>query len=229
VATHLPAVSQLYRLSFEFKSPSGQGWSESHYLPAGTGPGLDLAAKTLADYRLAILPPTCSLIYAKYSQLGNPRDSEPLNYPFPTAGEWPGDPFVTPATAPAPGSLNIEVSDIAVHLRAIGLDGRGASRWVHGVPDNRVTAELLTDVIAESLTPPPAIGAGGFSTDWAVRFGYYIFHMRLLTVYAESYLGAGGIRVWGTELIKRFTVRGISTKRTGVPFGLRRGHASVGR
>lgn len=225
----LAPVEQLYKLVFDFRAPSGQGWSEGHYIPAGTPTGIDTVCKTLADYRLALLPPDCALVYAKYSQLGGDKDSQPLDYPYPAQGLWPGDPFVTPATEPPAGSLTIEVAEIAVFLRAIGLNGQGASRWVHGVPDNRVSSETLTAAITAATVAPPAPGAGGFSTDWNVRFGYYMYHMKALTVYGQPQRGAGGVPQWGTQGISRVIVRGIGFRRIGRPFGLRRGHASVGR
>lgn len=223
----LQTVTALYSLQMYFKS-ANQGWSERHWLPAtGTGTLLD-RAKQLVDYRLALLPPSCSLVYAKYSEVARERDSIPMAYAYPTAGTWPGDPFVTPETAPTPGSVKIEVSQIAVLIRMWTAQGFAASRWVHGVPDNRVTAEVLANAIVMATEVPPAIGAGTFSTDWAVRFGYYMFLIRANTVYARHAVGLAGLRVWQTDVIENMIVRGVSVKKTGRPFGQRAGRVAIG-
>lgn len=225
----LPPVTSLYKLVMDFRSPAGKGWSEGHYLPTGSTTALEDAARTIVDYRLALLPPDCALVYCKYSQLGGDRDANVIEYAFPKAGTWPGDPFVTPATAPEPGSLTIEVAEIAVSLRIFTPTGLGANRWVHAVPDNRVNGEVLTDAIAAATVAPPAIGGGTFSTDWAVRFGYLMYHLKALTVYGQKQRGPGGVPQWGTATINKILVRGVVSKRIGRPFGVPRGRALTGR
>lgn len=224
----LSPVTSLWNLQMYFKS-ANQGWSERIYIPTTSATGIATAARTIVDYRLALLVPNCSLVYAKYSDVGPKADSIPLAYAYPTPGTYPGEPFVSPATAPPVGSVNIEVSQIAVLVRYWTAEGKAASRWIHGVPDARVDAEVLTSAIVTATAPPPAVGTLTAADDWATRFGYYMYQIKSLGVYARKAKTLGGAVQWSTDLIDAMIVRGVSVKKTGAPFGQRRGHVPIGR
>lgn len=218
-------VTDLYVLTMFFKSQA-QGWSERHFLAGGTTSLLP-TAQTLVDYRLALLPATCSLVYSRYSNMGGKRDSIPLKYPYPALGNYLGEPI--PPGTPAPGTTQIEVSQIAVELRVWNDVGDAATRWVHGVPDARVTGETMTTALTIATVAPPAVGDAGFSADWAVRFGYYMYQIKQLTQMGRKVVGLGALLgQWQASPIADMIPRGVSVKKTGAPFGQRRGHVPVG-
>lgn len=219
-------VTNLWCLTMFFKSQA-QGWSERHFLADGAATALLSTSQQLADYRLALLPASCSLVYARYSNMGGRRDSIPLKYAYPALGSYLGEP--APPGTPAAGTTNIEVSQIAVEMRIWTADGTAASRWVHGVPDARVTAETLTTALTAAVAAPPPIGDAAFSPDWAVRFGYYMYLIKSLTLFGRKVVGLGALLgQWQTDTIADMIVRGVSVKKTGAPFGQRRGHVPVG-
>lgn len=207
-----------------FKSAE-QGWSEHHYMADASPTVLKPNCRTLLDYRMQLLPESCSLVYARYSQLGGERDSIPLKYVYPLAGKWVGGGATPP---PTPDAINIEMSQIAVLVRIWTAKGEASSRWVHGVPDASVNAEVLTTAIIEQTTPPPPIGDPTFSKDWATIFGYYMYEIRTLTKCGSPRRSTAGIPIWYGDVIDDMVVRGVSIKRTGRPFGQLAGHARVG-
>lgn len=217
----------LTALVMHFKS-ANQGWSERHWLNPASSTDLKTNALRLVDYRLALLPPSLRLVYAKTSRVGKPPDSIPLKYSYPAAGTFPGDVIVSPATTPEPGSINIEVSQISVNMRVWDVDGVASNRWVHGIPDNRVTAEVLTDAIVTAVAPPPAAAALTSAVDWPTRFGQYMYLVRTLTVCGQRKRSTAGTVTWYSHPIEDMMVAGITSKKTGRPFRQQAGRARVG-
>lgn len=207
-----------------FKSAE-QGWSEHHYMADASMSTLKTSCKTLLDYRMMLLPESCSLLYARYSNLGGEQDSIPLKYVYPLAGKWVGGGGTPP---PTPDMIDIEMSQIAVMLRIWNNQGKASTRWVHGVPDAQVSAEVLTNAIIDQVTPPPPIGDATFSKEWSVIFGYYTYQMKLLTKCGSPRRSTAGIPIWFGDIIDDLVVRGVSIKRTGRPFGQLAGRARVG-
>lgn len=217
----------LTALVMHFKS-ANQGWSERHWLAPVSPTSLNSTVKTIVDMRLALLPPSLSLVYAKTSRVGKPPDSIPVKYSYPAAGTFPGDVVVAPATVPDPGSINIEVSQVAVGVRVWTADGTAANRWIHGIPDNRVTAEVLTDAILTATAPPPAANTLANTVDWPTRFGMYMYLISTLTVFGRKVRSITGVATWYSDVLADMMVAGVVTKKTGRPFRQRAGHARVG-
>lgn len=217
----------LTKLVMHFKS-ANQGWSEGHWLSPTSPSLLDAQVKRIVDMRLALLPPTLSLVYAKTSRVGKPPDSIPVMYSYPAAGTYPGNAFTTPATEPPPDSINIELSQVAVSMRVWTADGTASNRWVHGVPDNRVTAEVLTDALIVAPAPPPDPLVLTAAVDWPTRFGQYMNLLRSNTVCGKMTRTTLGVVTWYSDTIAGMMVAGVTAKKTGRPFRQQAGHARVG-
>lgn len=217
----------LTKLAMDFRSPQ-QGWSEGHWMIPVSQTALKAAAAQIIAWRLALLPPSCSLVYAKTSGVGRPADAIPVKQSYPVIGLFPGDPFTTPATAPPAGSINIEMSQIAVSLRVWAADGTDSQRWVHAIPDNRVTAEVLTDAIEIATAPPPDPATLTPADSWPTRFGMYMYILKANTVLGASRVSTTGVRTWYSGLIDDMMVSGIVVKKTGAPFRQQAGHRRVG-
>lgn len=222
----LQLAPDLTKLVMHFRS-GAQGWSEGHWLAPVSSTALAAAVKLIVDWRLALLPPSLSLVYAKTSRVGDKRDSIPVKYSYPAVGTFPGDVVVAPATEPNPGSINIEVSQIAVSMRVWTIEGAASTRWVHGVPDNRVTAEVLTDAINEATAVPPAPGTLTAAVDWPTRFGMYMYHIKRSTVYGARKRDSAGVLRSYSDVIDDMMVSGVVAKKTGAPFRQQAGRASV--
>jgi hypothetical protein len=199
---------------------NNQGWSESAYLKTGAQLDAKTAATAILTARLWILPATCELVWAKYSNQGKPRDRIGVQKKYPIDGYYVNFDDTKP---PSYYTMN-RIKD-AVEM-AIETDvGDFCTRFLHGVPDFCVQDdELLGDVVVPG-TPipyPPTV-----YTTWYDLLGSY-----LATIKANSSMfrwyrpTTGGSAVPQTSDISQIYVRRLRDRKVGEVFGRSLGRAN---
>lgn len=213
----------LYQLTMSM-SGDEQGWSEKLYLPEA-----DLAlalakGEKLARLRLNCLPSVCDMVWARISLIGVPRDAHAVLNSFPAPGLYnPGGPS-DDDEALADHVPNLTTD--AVRYRLETAEGPWSMRFLHGVPDEQIAGDALVDALAlTTAVPADPTTVDATATSWPVLAGTYLNAVRTLTKWARIRI-VDEAPVIETADIFKLIVRGVEFKKTGRPFGQRRGRAT---
>jgi hypothetical protein len=212
------SVNNLLQLTMALSGNQG-GWKEKVFMPAGNIPSALSNAALIRDYRLALIPGIEVMLTARISTIGRPPDGFLVSGNYPLDGTFPG---VDNAGTPFPDSIEWNDDDDCVEVRTETDDGNWANHYVHCVPDRFVESGKLTSPITIATTAPPAIGAGGFSVDWFVRFGYYLYILKQYTVMGRV-RQSGGVTTLFSSAINAIYAPKKGNHKVGAPFGQPRG------
>lgn len=210
----------VWQLTLNFDG-NENGWSERLYLPTGSSPPVALAT-LICQYRLLCLSPDCKLVWAKVSQVGNPRDARACLLSFPVVGGYTG---VLTGSPPVPiaGTNTTDNDQDSVMIRIETAQGRWANRWLHGIPDIQVSQGNLLAAIQELNGPAPALGTLPGANLWPALVGIYLRVVQDMTVFFKA-VTTGDSKVYYTDTIASVIPRKMGLHKVGRFFG-----QSVGR
>jgi hypothetical protein len=211
------------KLSLEFGSDAGPGWSEQFWLPYADQNSTQLLMQTIAMQRRWCLTQDCSLIYAKCSVVGKPADSLMADASFVGAGLYPGS-IQTPGSPPVinAGSLKVNSLRDAVLFRTTNPDGAWANHYMHGIPDEQVVEQVLVNAIVTSTVAPPNPLTYAPSIPWQQIVGDYWYQVLALTIMVKQ-SGSPPVGSLFTQKPTKVQSRGWADHKVGRPFDLPRG------
>lgn len=195
-----------YRATMFFRC-SDQGWSETHYAIADTHQDVYDALLALANKRKACMPPDCFIIGLRVSATDTKRDSILNIFPAATGvgslqGAYGG--------VAGPERVNQASDALICELR---FDPATKNRiFLRGLPDSLIVSGVFAPDVGftQALT-----GAGGFLS---ALLNSTIWRVRTKTPTGFSYSSATS-----------FAQQALTSRKTGRPFGLRRGRRSKRR
>lgn len=213
---------QIFQVTFCFRYFS-QGWEEKLFIPAVDFAAAQTTAATLLAYRRKCLPALMEVIYVLINQKGGPRDGESVDISFPIPGQYTGGDTLADSVNPHKNPNSIED---CVAFRMESGEGQQSTHWLHGVPDAEVLQDDLVNTIGVSDSVPPAIDSVDANGDWNLTVQAYFSAIKANAVmYREVPLTTGLSKQKHT--IRVVKSRGLSNRRCGPPFAIKRGRGPV--
>lgn len=217
-----------------FSHPQGVaagGWSEKYFF---VGADYSNALGHFADlvaWRLLISPPTVKLVFARINRIKAPRDHVPALLDYPVAG-LAGSLTTPPALTCTDPAIALQFETDTIITGPDGVaQGEFADHYIRGLPGNLikdmayvVVAGTPAVITVGTVDPGPpgtvathAAAVSGFITKVATTTALAQYRPILVTTPpTPQWL----VTPWDTAI-----PRGVTRRRIGSPFGLKRGRA----
>lgn len=218
------SVLDQYQLTMNM-SGGTMGWSEKVFLPQATlGDALEQAVRVVG-HRLNCLPVTCQMDWARISLMQGERDAHSVLTSYPAAGLYdPG--FTSPETETNPEKITPNLTSDALRYRLETAEGPYSMRFLHGIPDERISADLIKTAIAEvTVDPGDPEDVDPTTVAFHVLVANYLYIVKHETKFVRVRIVDDSKLIEKADIFQ-LIVRGVEYKKTGRPFGQRPGRAT---
>lgn len=201
------------------------GWSESIDIADDTEANVQLVLLKYIRHRMWILPASCKAVYARIVRVPFTR------YGIAVSG--------LPISGLAPTLTTANANDMDSVERALCLHcpcdlGSKSIRFIHGLPDDIITAQALVTsppggTWLDLVTDPGAGTANPATIDVAIKnlFSYLLQKSYVATPKVTRVLGGVPTEVYDLRAFTGLLLRGVRNRKVGRSFGLSRGRAAI--
>lgn len=207
-------ISNKMRLVLHINHPRG-GWSESYFLKTTSYTDGIEAGALLVAYRRSMLASNCSVVWARVSFLGKPKERRGI----------PGLP-VGPLPQ-VPGQDTIDNPSDALHYAFESVSGRWGNRLFRGVQDSLVEDFHYNGAMVEPLSAALALSNPLDGAASLTRIRQSFLRWLINNTDHVRITDKGPPTLGDTEAWAACVPRKVSNRKTGRPFGLSRGRASA--
>lgn len=198
-------------------SDGGDGWQEKFFLPQDTVTDALPVALRVANFRLNCLPSVLQMDWVRVMVVGGERDGRSVFDAYPVIGKY------APGETPTSAELNPNLLTDALRYRIETAEGPWSTRFLRGVPDEKIVASALATAIAAVTSIPADPTTVDATTEtWETLVAQFLFAIKSLTIFMRRKL-ADDVLLTQTAAIIKTIPRGVEYKSTGRRFGQRPG------
>lgn len=201
------------------------GWSETIDIKDDTEANVKLVMLKYIRHRMWLLPATCSAVYARVVRVPFTRYGIAIDN-LPIVGKAPN--------LTAPNVLDMDSVERAACFHLPVDLGAKSIRFIHGLPDDAITAQGLVTAAPGGtwldLVTDPGDGTATPATLAAAIKTYlsYLLQMTYVATQKQVRLIADvATDVWDLRIFTGLLLRGVRNRKVGRSFGLSRGRAAI--